>query len=72
MAYLRCQQCGITVFDRNPLTSPGRCPRCTACGDSDAHLERVLQLRAGAAGSVLDGAAEPQSVTTEAANEAPA
>ena len=57
MAYLRCPQCGVTVFDRNPLVPPHRCPRCAARGDSEVHLERVLQLRGGAAGSVMDGTA---------------
>ena len=68
MAYLRCPQCGITVFDRNPLVPPARCPRCSVRGGSDIHLERVLQLRGGAVGSVVSEAAEP----TEPAEPTPA
>ncbi len=63
MAYLRCPNCGITVFDRNPLVPPGPCPRCAARGSSKVHLERVLQLRGGAAGSVVNRAAEGPAAT---------
>jgi hypothetical protein len=67
MAYLRCPNCGITVFDRNPLVPPRPCPRCTARGSSEVPLERVLQLRGGAAASVVNGVPEEQ-----AAEDAPA
>jgi hypothetical protein len=53
MAYLRCPNCRLTVFDRNPLASARRCPRCSVRGNLDAQLERVLQLRGGDAGSIL-------------------
>jgi hypothetical protein len=53
MAYLKCPDCGFTVFDRNPLAPSRRCPRCAARGNSASQLERVLQLRGGAAGSVF-------------------
>ena len=53
MSYLRCPECGLTMFDRNPLSSPLNCPRCSR-QRSAVLLERVLQLRAGrAAASVL-------------------
>ena len=72
MAYLRCPECGITVFDRNPLVSPGRCPRCAARGEPEIHLERVLQLRGGAAGSVMDVATAPPPAAPDTTPEAPA
>src|SRR5687768_14323138 len=72
MAYLRCPECGITVFDRNPLVSPGRCPRCAVRGDTEIYLERVLQLRGGAAGSVMDVATALPTGETDTAPEAPA
>jgi hypothetical protein len=34
MSYLSCPSCGLTLFDRNPLTSPRECPRCASRGAS--------------------------------------
>jgi hypothetical protein len=34
MSYLSCPSCGLTLFDRNPLTSPRECPRCARRGSS--------------------------------------
>ena len=34
MSYLSCPDCGLTLFDRNPLTSPRHCPRCRRRGFS--------------------------------------
>jgi DNA-directed RNA polymerase subunit RPC12/RpoP len=52
MSYLRCPDCGLTVFDRNPLSSPLNCPRC-ARRELAVELERVPKLRGSAAASVL-------------------
>ena len=52
MTYLRCPSCGLTLFDRNPLTSPRKCPRCAGRALS-IELDRVPKLQGGAAGSVL-------------------
>jgi predicted Zn-ribbon and HTH transcriptional regulator len=52
MSYLRCPECGLTLFDRNPLASPLNCPRCARRALA-VELERVPQLRGHAAASVL-------------------
>ena len=52
MSYLTCPSCGLTLFDRNPLTSPRRCPRCARQG-RNVELERVTNLRGRAAASLL-------------------
>jgi hypothetical protein len=54
VSYLTCPRCGLTLFDRNPLTSPRHCPRCARRSQS-VELERVTKLRGGAAASVLGG-----------------
>jgi hypothetical protein len=54
VSYLTCPRCGLTVFDRNPLTSPRHCPRC-ARRSLSVELERVTKPRGGAAASVLAG-----------------
>ena len=59
MSYLTCPQCGLTLFDRNPLTSPRRCPRCARRRDLAVELERVPKLRGVAAASMLDPSPEP-------------
>ena len=41
MAYLRCPNCGLTMFDRNPLTSPRHCPRCARRNGASIELERT-------------------------------
>ena len=55
MAYLNCPKCGLTMFDRNPLTSPRHCPRCARRGGTSIELERISTSRGGAAASLLDG-----------------
>lgn len=55
MSYLRCPGCGLTMFDRNPLSSPLNCPRCARHRDLAVELERVQKARGGAAASVLGG-----------------
>jgi hypothetical protein len=52
MSYLRCPGCGLTLFDRNPLSSPLNCPRCGRRGLA-VELERVPKRRGNAAASVL-------------------
>jgi hypothetical protein len=32
MSYLSCPSCKLTLFERNPLTSPRHCPRCARRG----------------------------------------
>jgi hypothetical protein len=59
MSYLRCPDCGLTMFDRNPLSSPVNCPRCSR-RSSAVLLERVLQLRAGRAAASVLGEKPPQ------------
>ncbi|MFI5025941.1 MAG: hypothetical protein ACHQCI_04235 [Solirubrobacterales bacterium] len=54
MSYLSCPTCGLTMFDRNPLTSPRHCPRCARRGSS-IELERIQRPGAGAAATVLGG-----------------
>jgi hypothetical protein len=34
MSYLSCPECRLTLFDRDPLTSPRHCPRCARRGSS--------------------------------------
>jgi predicted Zn-ribbon and HTH transcriptional regulator len=51
VSYLTCPACGLTLFDRNPLTSPRRCPRCARHARS-VELERVTNPR-GRAASLL-------------------
>ena len=46
--YLTCPSCGLTLIDRNPLTSPRRCPRC-ARRSLTIELEPVAKLRRRAA-----------------------
>ena len=60
MSYLTCPSCGLTLFDRNPLTSPRRCPQCGRRGLT-IELERVTKLRGGAAASLL-GRQQPEPV----------
>jgi hypothetical protein len=55
MAYLNCPKCGLTMFDRNPLTSPRHCPRCARRGGASIELERTTKLGRGAAASLLGG-----------------
>jgi hypothetical protein len=52
MSYLRCPECGLTLFDRNPLSSPLKCPRCARRGLA-VELERVSKPRGAAAATVL-------------------
>jgi hypothetical protein len=52
VSYLTCPSCGLTLFDRNPLTSPRHCPRCRRRRDAAVELERVPQ-HGGAAASLL-------------------
>jgi hypothetical protein len=52
VSYLSCPKCGLTMFDRNPLTSPRDCPRCSRRGTS-VELERVSLAQGQAAASVL-------------------
>jgi hypothetical protein len=54
VSYLSCPNCGLTLFDRNPLTSPRRCPRCARRGLS-MDLEPAEKLRGRATASVLGG-----------------
>jgi hypothetical protein len=54
VAYLSCSKCGLTLFDRNPLTSPRDCPRCFGRGVS-VELDRVPRAQGRAAASVLRG-----------------
>lgn len=58
MAYLRCPDCGLTMFDRNPLSSPLNCPRC-ARRKLAVELERVPKVRGTAAASVLIQPTQP-------------
>jgi hypothetical protein len=53
VSYLNCPSCGLTLFDRNPLTSPRHCPRCARRG-ARVEFERVLTGTRRAAASVLD------------------
>jgi hypothetical protein len=55
MAYLRCPKCGLTMFDRNPLTSPRNCPRCARRGGALVELKQVARAEGTAAASLLDG-----------------
>lgn len=52
MSYLTCPSCGLTIFDRNPLTSPRRCPRC-ARRELNIEFERMAKRLGGAAASLL-------------------
>ena len=60
MSYLSCPRCGLTLFDRNPLTSPRRCPRCARRALS-VDLEPVEKLR-GRPPAPLLGGEEPRAV----------
>jgi hypothetical protein len=53
MAYLNCPKCGLTMFDRNPLTSPRHCPRCARRRGTSIELERIATSGGGAAASLL-------------------
>ena len=55
MAYLSCPSCGLTMFDRNPLTSPRQCPRCARRGGVTVELERKSRASGAAAASLLGG-----------------
>ena len=55
MAYLNCPKCGLTMFDRNPLTSPRHCPRCARRPGDQVELDRVKRSGGGAAASLLGG-----------------
>jgi len=55
MAYLNCPNCGLTMFDRNPLMSPRRCPRCARRGGRTIELVRISSPGAAAAASLLGG-----------------
>jgi hypothetical protein len=52
VSYLMCPSCGLTLFDRNPLTSPRRCPRCARHARS-VELDRVTNPPGRAAASLL-------------------
>jgi uncharacterized Zn finger protein (UPF0148 family) len=52
VSYLTCPSCGLALFDRNPLTSPRRCPRCARHART-VELDRVTNLRGRAAVSLL-------------------
>jgi hypothetical protein len=54
MPYLTCPSCGLTVFDRNPLTSPRHCPRC-ARRAREVDLEPLAQRRGREASAQLRG-----------------
>jgi DNA-directed RNA polymerase subunit RPC12/RpoP len=60
MSYLRCPTCGLTMFDRNPLSSPLNCPRCSRRRLA-VELERVTNPQGGAAATVLEGR-PPQAI----------
>lgn len=64
MSYLTCPSCGLTLFDRNPLTSPLHCPRC-ARGDLSVELERKPRTEGAAAASLLRSPDEPIDATGE-------
>jgi hypothetical protein len=55
MAYLKCPNCGLTMFDRNPLTSPRHCPRCARRDGASIELERTSRVEGAAAASLLGG-----------------
>jgi hypothetical protein len=61
MAYLRCPNCGLTLFDRNPLTSPRHCPRCARRNRASIELERISRVEGAAAASVLGGTSRRKS-----------
>jgi hypothetical protein len=52
MSYLSCPNCALTVFDRNPLESPRRCPRCARRGMT-VDLEAATRVRGRAPASPL-------------------
>jgi endogenous inhibitor of DNA gyrase (YacG/DUF329 family) len=54
VSYLTCPSCGLTVFERNPLTSPRRCPRC-ARRAREVDLEPVAKRRGREASALLRG-----------------
>jgi endogenous inhibitor of DNA gyrase (YacG/DUF329 family) len=60
MSYLSCPNCGLTVFDRNPLESPRHCPRCARRG-ATVDLEAATRVRGRAAASLL-GRQQPKAV----------
>jgi hypothetical protein len=53
VAYLSCPDCGTTYFDRNPLTSPHRCPRCAISQGKTVELRRSTGRGGAAAASLL-------------------
>ncbi len=64
MSYLTCPSCGLTLFDRNPLTSPRHCPRC-ARRDLSVELERKPRTESAAAASLLGSPDEPIDASGE-------
>ncbi len=66
MAYLSCPKCGLTLFDRNPLTSPRHCPRCARRGGA-IELERKPGARGAAAASLLGSPGQAAGAGGEAA-----
>jgi uncharacterized Zn finger protein (UPF0148 family) len=60
VSYLSCPSCGLTLFDRNPLTSPRHCPRCARRARS-VDLEPVASLRGRPPAVHLRGE-EPETV----------
>ena len=59
MSYLKCPNCGLTMFDRNPLTSPRHCPRCARRNGASTEFKRISRVEGAAAASLLG---EPKSV----------
>jgi hypothetical protein len=64
MAYLSCPKCHLTLFDRNPLTSPRHCPRCARRGAA-VELERKPRTDGAAAASVLGSPDQPTAAGGE-------
>ena len=64
MAYLSCPKCRLTVFDRNPLTSPRQCPRCARRGTA-VELERRPRTDGAAAASLLESPRRPATASGE-------
>jgi endogenous inhibitor of DNA gyrase (YacG/DUF329 family) len=58
VSYLTCPSCGLTLIDRNPLTSPRQCPRC-ARRARRIDLQRVARVRDRAAALLRREQPEP-------------